>query len=184
MAVIFVLAAGRLPRLVEFGDSTQIVPSSHLIAYTAHRNGHAQIYVLDLQSAAGATTASTNISHSTSNDDQPTWSPDGKSIAYVSDRDGNTEICVMDSDGANPRCLTNHKTLNKKPDKTMEADSAPVWSPDGAHIAYVATINGRAQLYVMDSDGSNALNLSNNNTNSDQPAWSPDLKQIPYVSNG
>src|SRR5258708_20000044 len=35
----------------------------------------------------------------------------------------------------------------------------------------------------MDSDGSNALNLSNNNTNNDEPAWSPDLKQIAYMSN-
>ena len=38
----------------------------------------------------------------------PSWSPDGKRIAFVSTREGNREIYVMDADGKNPRRLTNN----------------------------------------------------------------------------
>ena len=47
----------------------------------------------------------------------PSWSPDGKRIAFASRRDGNDEIYVMDADGGNPRNLTNH------PDE----DIIPAW---------------------------------------------------------
>ena len=40
-------------------------------------------------------------------DDSPAWSPDGKGIAFASDRDGNWEIYLMNTDGSNPQRLTN-----------------------------------------------------------------------------
>jgi dipeptidyl aminopeptidase/acylaminoacyl peptidase len=52
----------------------------------------------------------------------PTWSPDGRRIAFTSDRDGgNWEIYVMDSDGTHQRRLT----------KTPEDEAGAAWSPDG-----------------------------------------------------
>ena len=51
----------------------------------------------------------------------PTGSPDGRKIAFMSNRDGNWEIYIMDANGKNPRNLTNHPTR----------DSFPAWSPDG-----------------------------------------------------
>src|SRR5450432_4152691 len=122
---MLVLAVQQSPRTAKSSDTTQLAPGSSLIAFTSHRDGHAQIYILDLLSTLNGSPTFVNISHTSSNDSQPTWSSDGKSIAYVSDRDGNTEICAMDSDGQNQRCLTNHKTTNKKPDKTQESDSSP-----------------------------------------------------------
>ena len=47
----------------------------------------------------------------------PSWSPDGKRIAFVSERDGNFEIYVMDDDGDNQRNLTNNR----------HSDVAPAW---------------------------------------------------------
>ena len=52
-------------------------------------------------------------------DGLPAWSPDGRQIAFESTRDGNSEIYGVNSDGSNPRNLTNHR----------DADYFPAWQP-------------------------------------------------------
>ena len=74
-------------------------------------------------------------------DVRPSWSPDGRYIAFESERDGNWEIYVMDSDGSNPRRLTDHPA----------EDKYPSWSPDGRHIAFQSSRDhGNYEIYVMD----------------------------------
>ena len=51
----------------------------------------------------------------------PAWSPDGRKIAFVSDRDGNSEVYVMNADGSGQRSLTRNPAY----------DADPAWSPDG-----------------------------------------------------
>src|SRR3990172_5711708 len=58
----------------------------------------------------------------------PAPSPDGSSIAYITDRDGNAEIYLMNADGSNPRRLTN----------TTAAENSPTWTPDGSKIVYAS----------------------------------------------
>ena len=72
---------------------------------------------------------------------KPSWSPDGRHIAFQSSRDGNYEIYVMDSDGSNPRRLTDHPA----------EDKYPSWSPDGRHIAFQSSRDhDNYEIYVMD----------------------------------
>ena len=62
-------------------------------------------------------------------DSSPSWSPDGKWIAFISDRKGdnvNYEIYVMDADGNNQRRLTNNRVHDK----------SPSWSSDGKRIVF------------------------------------------------
>ena len=93
----------------------------------------------------------------------PHGPPDGKRIAFVSDRDGpfNPEIYVMDADGGNQQRLTND----------LHDDRDPSWSPDGKRIAFASNRDGNYGIYVMDADGRNPQNLSNNPHDDVSPAW-------------
>jgi TolB protein len=77
------------------------------------------------------------------NDESPQWSPDGKTIAFVSERDGSSEIFVMNPDGSGQKALT-----------TAAKDSIPKWSPDSRRLAFIRVTAGKAAIAVMNADGS------------------------------
>ena len=83
-------------------------------------------------------------------DSAPAWSPDGRRIAFQSNRDGNIEIYVMNADGSGQRNLT----------RNAARDSRPSWSPDGRRIAFVSNRDGRLEAHVMNADGSGQRNLT------------------------
>ena len=124
------------------------------IAFASNRDGNYEIYVMDADGA--------NLQRLTNNphgDSSPSWSPDGKQIAFTSKRDGHVingiptdEIYVMDTDGGNPQNLTNNP----------HADYYPSWSPDGKQIAFASDRDGNFEIYVIDADGGNPQNLTNN----------------------
>ncbi len=72
-------------------------------------------------------------------------SPDGKRIAFASNRSGNLDIWVANLDGSGPRRLTS----------SPAQDTAPVWSPTGQEIAFTSSRSGTPQIYIMDSEGLN-----------------------------
>jgi Tol biopolymer transport system component len=121
--------------------------------------------------------------------DSPTWSPDGKQIAFNSNRDpdGSSKIWVMNADGGNQHRLTDiHGTSNP----IFYDDGGPVWSPDGTKILFggYRDFNGTrncavvncAELFVMNADGSNDVPLTNDPTRDGGFAarWSPDGTRI------
>ena len=88
----------------------------------------------------------------------PVWSPDGATIAFVSDRDGQIDIYLMTADGKNPRNLT----------FDLREEDRPSWSPDGKRVvfgAYQRNPQGNraeSEVFVMDADGANRVNLTQN----------------------
>ena len=80
----------------------------------------------------------------------PAWSPDGRKLAFVSDRDGNSEVYVMNANGSGQRNLTRNPAF----------DADPAWSPDGRKIAFVSNRDGSYGVYVMNADGSGQRRLA------------------------
>ena len=68
--------------------------------------------------------------HSDGADYSPCWSPDGKHLAFISDRDGSSQIWVIPSDGGEARRITDVPT----------GVSGPFWSPDGSRIAFTSRV--------------------------------------------
>lgn len=110
-------------------------------------------------------------------DTMPSWSPDGKTISFVSNRDGlgTAHIYLMDWDGENQRRLTENDMI----------EIEPAWSPDGSRIAFtVVDENEDSNIYIIDTDGTNLYQLTNGeNSYNEHPVWSPDGKMIAFWSN-
>src|SRR4051794_20228720 len=71
------------------------------IAYASYRTGNTQIYTIDVTGKN-----ETRLTNNTAKDTDPVWSPDGKQIAFVSDRDSNWGIYIMNADGSDQHLIT------------------------------------------------------------------------------
>ena len=131
------------------------------------------------------TVTSTGPLPNTSTSSDPTWSPDGTRLAFVSDRGGRgrSEIWVVNVDGSGLVKLTTNIQL--APDPLYGLDVGPSWSPDGSRIAFASGRDSLSnyELYVMNADGSNQTRLTNNTTDDYYPTWSPDSQRITFFRN-
>jgi Tol biopolymer transport system component len=107
-------------------------------------------------------------------DSAPAWSPDGRRVAFASDRAGNAEVYVMNADGSGQRNLTHSPGF----------DSDPVWSPDGRKIAFVSKAFPQrpGDIYVVNADGGGLRNLTAGPGGGESPSWSPDGRTIAFRS--
>lgn len=117
---------------------------------------------------SGAFTVSTGLGSVGS----PSWSPDGMEVAVAASVDGNRDIFRTTLGGSTTRLTT-----------APESEFDPDWSPDGAMIAYSRAGVGTDDVYVMASDGTNQVKLSDEGPNSYFTDWSPDGGWIVFSSN-
>jgi Tol biopolymer transport system component len=106
-------------------------------------------------------------------DFDPQFSPDGKRIAFSSDRAGNTELWLCDRDASNAVQLTSLGSLS----------IGAAWSPDGRWIAFASRPKGQADIFVIPANGGTPRNLTNHPATDILPRWSPDGKWIYFGSN-
>lgn len=110
---------------------------------------------------------------------EPAWSPDGRSIAFLSDRAGNWDIFLMDPDGRNQRNLT-HTPINEGSSHIDWPSPQLAWSHDNTRIVFEA---GWRELFVINADGTRLRQLTPDDKAKDyDPVWSPDDKKIAFVS--
>lgn len=96
------------------------------------------------------------------------WSPDGGNIVFVSTNLNNTdEIYVLTLGDKNPRCLTCGTV-----DPRLQPNSQrPTFSPDGTQIAFWSSRGGAPQIWVMNVDGTNLVDISGSRTAEKDPVW-------------
>jgi len=102
----------------------------------------------------------------------PAWSPDGKSLAYVSFALKKPIIYVQNLATGKRPVLANQKGSN----------SSPAWAPDGKHLAIVLTQDGSSQIYLVNVDGSGLRRLMRSSGIDTEPCFSPDGKWIYFTS--
>ena len=103
---------------------------------------------------------------------QPSWSPDGQRLCFVSNRDGNLELFLVDSDGGNLRNLTRHEGY----------DARPSWSPDGRRIAFESDRVGNREICIIDIASGEVVRVTDHPGRDGQPAWSHDGLEIAFMS--
>jgi Tol biopolymer transport system component len=153
-------------------------PDGSRLAFTALSEGKDVLYIFDVAERKRLARITLPLDGVTS----PSWSKDGRQLAFSGNRGGITDLYIVDSNGKNLRQLTNDRF----------GDLQPQWSPDGKTIAFASERGDgadisllrfpkmRIALYHLETGriellhGQEGLNIN--------PMWAPDSKSIAYVS--
>jgi dipeptidyl aminopeptidase/acylaminoacyl peptidase len=104
---------------------------------------------------------------------RPTWSPDGNSVAFISNLSGRNNLWVVPADGGWPVQLT----------ISDQRQSSPAWSPDGKWIAYQSDYDGDEQwdIFLVSPKTGKVVNLTQTREIAElNPTWSPDGRYLAY----
>jgi Tol biopolymer transport system component len=105
-------------------------------------------------------------------DSTPVWSPDSRSIAFVSNAEGISDLYVMEISDKEPFKLTTDEGRHTSAD----------WSPDGDRIAYQADVDGAWDIWTISPKGGEPRNLTQSSRVDENPKWSPDGQWIAFRS--
>lgn len=137
------------------------------IAYVVKRSDRWELQIADAD-GFGAQSALTSKEPIIS----PAWSPDGRSLAYVSFENQKPIVYIHSLSTGKRRVIANFKGSN----------SAPAWAPDGRRLAIVLTKEGGSQLFLIQSDGNNLLRLASSPGIDTEPSFSHDGAWIYFTS--
>jgi Tol biopolymer transport system component len=175
VAVLALSLAFATSALVSAGAGGQTVPARNgeiVFASIRVKNGNFDLYRMR---ADGARLR--RITKGAAFERYPRWSPDGKLIAYVTNRtkpgnDGHYEIYFLRSVGSSLSRVTNDRAV----------DDQVSWSPDGKRLAFVSTRgSGRFGIWTMAANGTDPRRLTRDGA---IPVWSPDGQTIAFVRSG
>ena len=136
--------------------------------------GRFDIYLVN-SDGSGLTQLTDDAGDDAGNDFNPSWSPDGQSIVFISDRDGDSDIYTVNADGAGLTRLTHSR----------EHEMFPNWSPDGQRIMFqVWPAGSDLEIHLMNADGSDRTRMHPNaeiGSYHSFPVFSPDWQSIESV---
>jgi TolB protein len=136
---------------------------------SVEENGYAHLFLFD-----AVTSALTRLTYGQWSDITPSLSPDGKTVAFASNRGGHWDLYTLDLRTGQSLQLMN----------TPEYDSSPTWSPDLAWIAYETYHDGSLDIAILSlTDPASApILLADTAASEYSPAWAPNGREIAFVS--
>jgi Tol biopolymer transport system component len=160
------------------------IPSEDVCALAVSRQGNRLAYAVpqyrlgiwrvDLRDPDRKPGTPFKLISSTRNDNCPAYSPDGKRIAFTSDRSGSFEIWVCNSDGSNAVQFTSFG---------RGGAIGPRWSPDGRNIVFGEEFRDSIDIYVVSATGGPLRNVTSDQSGvTPWPFWSRDGKSIYFRS--
>ncbi len=102
----------------------------------------------------------------------PSWSPDGKKLAYVSFENGRSEIFIQSLDGSSRELIASFKGIN----------SSPAWSPDGKYISMTLSKDGSADIYIMNLATRQLRRMTRNWAIETEAVWASNGRSLFYNS--
>lgn len=151
LSSIFTTVLASLAIVTLFMALGQHVPDN-TVAFVSTRTGNRDIFVVDVNRGTAV-----NLTKHPATDEDPSWSPTGTHILFVSNREGRptiSNVYIMEATGRNLRRITGYDERRIR---------YPVWSPDGTQIGFVYYRDSLFAGYIMNVDGGEI----------DQPATMP-----------
>jgi hypothetical protein len=106
------------------------------------------------------------VTTSPANDHSPSWSPDSKTLTFISDRAGSDDIYAI-SDGLKE---TEGPAIRLST-TDLEDESEVRWSPDGSKLLYVSEVSGTKEIFMMNPNGTEVTRLTTNSVDDYAPMW-------------
>lgn len=148
------------------------------IAFISDVTGNPDLFLQQFSSESGPIGKPRQIfSAAKATQGSPTFSPDGKQIAFVSNKDGSAKIYVLTIPEPGTALRSIKANLISKQNRE---NSAPAWSPDGTKIAYCAKGSGNRQIWVYDLTTQKEKQVTFGSENKENPTWAPNSALIVY----
>jgi Tol biopolymer transport system component len=164
-AAVTMIALPAAPAGAAFPGRNGLIAWTHITGLTTD----AEIFVMGPNGGGKR-----QLSNNEQNDFFPAWSADGRFLAFESSSATDVDIWVMNLSG------TFSQNISQMPGV---ADRGPAWSPDGTQIAFWRQhFDGTSEIWRMNADGSNQVQLTVAGVADSYPAWSPDGRFIVFVS--
>lgn len=166
---VSVLVVALLPALATANHHNNM--SGKIVFHIEPDAADSEIYIMN-EDGSGRVALTNN----TATDERPAWSPDGRQIAFVSDRNGTRSLWIMDEDGSNQTLLA----ALPAPGDMAQID----WSPDGTTIAAQVGSKGPEpvgsdnEIYLIDVATGGSTQITSNSIFDGQPRFSPDGSKL------
>ncbi|MBN2415017.1 PD40 domain-containing protein [bacterium] len=153
-------------------ENITVARESWRLAYE-QSNREVNIWRMTLPEEIDATHEPKPFISSSRSDSQPVFSPDGRRIAFISDRTGDPQLWICRRDGSAPVQLTHFNGC---------LVGHPRWSPDGTKITFTAQLYGNSDIFIVNAEGGEPIQITREPSRETTSSWSADGGWIYFTS--